>query len=119
MPLSDEPAPVASGRPSAVVLVARTHWLVGAIIIGSAVLVYAVTRGLVSFKPSAAWITFGMGGFYLLAGTMVWFGVPFGRFASQLCTLLYLARPQLGSYIWETMNLPEFKAHFRRTRQSS
>jgi hypothetical protein len=100
--------------PGCVALVARTHWLMGAVIILSALTVYAVTRGLVAFRPSAAWITFGMGSLYLLGGTMVWFGLPFGRFVSQVCTLLYLARPQLGSHIWETMNLPEFKAHFVR-----
>jgi hypothetical protein len=57
-------------------------------------------------------ITGGLAVLYGLAGTLVWFGTPTGRFLSRVCGLLYLARPQLGSRLWKIMDSEEFKAHF-------
>jgi hypothetical protein len=102
--------------PDSVVLVARTHWTVGAIIAVSTVALHWVTRNLprVEFGPRTYLIAAGLATFYLLAGTLVWFGAPLGPLLSRVCTLLYLPRPRMGGYLWETMNTPEFKAHFRK-----
>jgi hypothetical protein len=102
--------------PQCVAFVARTHWLVGATIAVSVALLHAYTQKLpvVEFGTRTYAITIGMAAFYLLAGTLVWLGIPAGRLLSRICGLLYLARPSFGSFIWETMNSPEFRGHFRR-----
>ena len=96
--------------------VARTHWTVGTVIVISIALLHVLTRRLpgVEFGSQTYIITGSLAALYLLGGTFVWFGAPFGRLVSRVCTLLYLARPQFGSRVWETMNSPEFQAHFTR-----
>ena len=95
-------------------MVARTHWLVGAAIFSFVGLLHVGTRGLpVEFGPKTYIITLGLGGLYLLGGTLVWFGAPFGQFVSRVCALIYLSRPNLGSNLWHIMDSPEFKAHFK------
>ena len=103
-------------RPSSVVFVARTHWVVGIVIVGTIALFRYVTRDLpyLEFGPRTYAITGALGALYLLTGTLVWLGAPLGRLLSRICGLLYLARPQFGSYVWDTMSLPEFKEHFYR-----
>jgi hypothetical protein len=104
--------------PACVVLVARTHWIVGGVICLSIAALHAFTRKLpVEFGPLTYQITGGLAALYLLAGTLVWLGAPFGRFFSRACTLLYLSRPRLGSYLWEVMDSEEFKAHFQREKK--
>ena len=104
-------------RPKCVTFVARTHWAVGLAIAASVVVLHFLTRKLpvIEFGPRTYVITGALVALYLLAGTLVWFGAPFGRLLSRVCALLYLPRPQFGSVLWETMNTPEFKAHFERT----
>ena len=103
--------------PPPVALVARTHWLVGgAIVFFVGVLHVMLRRWPVEFGPRTYAITLGLGAFYLVTGTMVWFGAPLARVLSRMCGLLYLARPQLGSHLWHIMDSPEYRAHFTRRR---
>ncbi|MES2696849.1 MAG: hypothetical protein V4773_25500 [Verrucomicrobiota bacterium] len=101
--------------PRSVALVARTHWLVGMAVAVSIFLLHFLTRNLpIAFSPRTYWITGSLAALYLLSGTLVWFGLPSGRLLSRICGLLYLTRPQFGSYLWDTMNLPDYRAHFTR-----
>jgi hypothetical protein len=102
--------------PKSVAFVARTHWVVGAVIAASIVVLHLLTRDLraIEFGRRAYTLTAGLAFLYLLAGTLVWFGAPFGPLLSRVCALLYLPRPSFGGLVWETMNSPEFRAHFRR-----
>jgi len=102
--------------PDSVALVARTHWLVGAVALVSVGLLHVLTQGIprVGFGPRTYAITVGLGVFYVATGTMVWFGTPLGRGCNHVCSLLYLVRPQLGDRIWRIARSPEFKAHFTR-----
>jgi hypothetical protein len=104
--------------PDSVALVARTHWLVGAVALASVGLLHVLTRDIprVGFGPRTYAITLGLSVLYLATGTMVWFGTPLGRVCNHVCSLLYLVRPQLGDRIWVIMRSPEFKAHFARRR---
>jgi hypothetical protein len=106
--------------PPSVVFVARTHWVVGLVILATIALLHFWTHDLrrVEFGPSAYGISGGLGALYLLSGTLVWFGAPLARPLSRICALLYLARPRFGSRVWDTMNLPEFQAHFERAKSS-
>lgn len=109
----------ARARPPGVVLVARTHWLVGGVIFASVLLLHLFTRSWpIEFSPRTYAITLGLGGSYALAGTAVWFGLPGGRLLSRVCGLLYLARPNFGSVLWQIMNTPEYRAHFSRGNRS-
>ena len=101
--------------PDCVALVARTHWVVGGVILASiGLLRWIVEKFPVEFSTRTYAITGGLAALYGLAGTLVWFGAPGGRLLSRVCGLLYLARPSLGSRLWEIMDSDEFKAHFRR-----
>src|SRR3954467_6894873 len=102
--------------PACVAFVARTHWIVGGSVVVAVALLHAFTRKLpmIEFGSRTYAITLGIAALYLLAGTLVWFGAPLGRLFSRVCGLLYLSRPRLGSYLWETMNSPDFQAHFNR-----
>ena len=102
--------------PKPVAFVARTHWFVGIIIVASIGLLHLLTRNLpgIEFRPRTYVITGSLGGLYLLAGTLVWFGAPLGRLLSRICALLYLPRPQFGGQLWDIMNSPEYQAHFTR-----
>jgi hypothetical protein len=107
--------------PAAVGFVARTHWVVAATIGVAQAVLFPLARKLpmVEFGARTYLIAAGLGTLYLLAGTLVWFGAPLGRFLSRLCGLLYLARPQLGSHLWNIMNSPEFQAHFTRSAEKT
>jgi hypothetical protein len=108
----ESPAPL-SRPPACVAVVARTHWLVGGIILVSIGLLRWVTEKYpIEFTPRTYLIAGGLVVLYGLAGTLVWFGVFGGRLLSRLCGLLYLARPRLGSDLWQIMDSAEFKAHF-------
>ncbi len=99
--------------PDAVVLIARTHWVVGGTSLVSIALLHASTRNLpIDFAPATYVITGTFAAVYLAGGTLVWFGAPLGRTVSRVCGLLYLARPRLGSRLWEMMSSPEYQAHF-------
>jgi hypothetical protein len=100
--------------PQSVAFVARTHWFVAFIIALSIAVLHLMTRNLpgIEFRPRTYAITSSLGLLYFVAGTFVWFGLPFGRVLSRVCALLYLPRPQFGGRIWETMNTPEYQAHF-------
>lgn len=109
----ESPAPP-SRPPACVALVARTHWAVSAVILVSmGLLSWAAAKYPITFGPRAYAITGGLVLLYGLGGTLVWFGTPAGRFLSRVCGLLYLARPQLGSRLWQIMDSEEFQAHFR------
>ena len=103
------PRPVAS-----VVLVARTHTVVGVTALVSVAILRRFTRSLPYFEfgPRTYAIAIGIAGLYCATGILVWFGAPTGRFFSRVCGLLYLARPRLGSHLWQLMDSPEYRAHF-------
>lgn len=105
--------------PRSVALVARTHWMVGAAIVVTASVLLVVTRNLprIEFGPKTYLITAALASLYLLAGTLVWFGAPFGQLLSRVCGLLYLPRPQFGGYLWDLMSSPEFRAHFEKSQK--
>jgi hypothetical protein len=108
----DSPAP-SSRPPPCVAFVARTHWLVGGIMLASLGFLRWLTEKFpIEFTPRTYFTTGGIAVLYCLTGFLVWFGAPTGRFFSRVCGLLYLARPQLGSRLWEIMDSAEFKAHF-------
>ena len=102
--------------PESVALVARTHWLVGAVALASVGLLHFLTRNLprVAFGPKTYTITIGLSLVYLAGGTTVWFGTPLGRAFNHVCCLLYLVRPRLGDHLWRISRSEEFKAHFAR-----
>lgn len=106
--------------PDCVVLVARTHWLVGAVIVVSGAVLHGFTRGLpaVEFGARTYVVVASLAGVYLLGGTLVWFGAPLGRALSRVCGLLYLPRP-FGSHLWTIMNSPEFRGHFARGKSAT
>jgi hypothetical protein len=99
-----------------VALVAKTHWVVGSVVLGSQVPLYFFTRRLpfVEFGPKTYLIATALGGLYVLTGTLVWFGWMPGQVLSRICGLLYLARPSLGSYLWDIMSDATYRAHFTR-----
>ena len=104
--------------PAPVVFVARTHGLVGMVALVSIAILRSFTRDLpyIAFGPRTYVIALGIALFYCATAAMIWFGTPFGRFFGRVCGLLYLARPNFGSFVWETMNSAEFQAHFMRNR---
>jgi hypothetical protein len=108
-----------SHRPPGVALVARVHWVVGGVIVGSTLFLRWLTEKF-PFESSARTyvITGTLAVLYLLAGTLVWFGLPPGRLLSRFCSLIYLARPNFGSPLWRIMDSPEYRAHFVRPRSS-
>jgi hypothetical protein len=117
-PATENDAP--PDRPPGVVLIARTHWLVGTVIALSIVALNALIQKFpVQASPRTYVITLSLAGLYLLAGTLVWFGLPFGRFFSKVCGLIYLARPAFGSHLWNIMESQEYRAHFARARRGS
>ncbi len=114
----ESPAP-SSRPPACVALVARTHWTVSATIaISIGLLRWIVAKFPVEFSPRTYAISTTLAVLFGLAGTLVWFGTPAGKFLSRLCGLLYLARPSLGSHLWRIMDSEEFQAHFRRDDQN-
>ena len=105
-------------RPASVALVAKTHWLVGVVSLVSILFLTALVQKFpVEASRRTYVITLSIAGVYLLAGTLVWFGAPFGRILSRICALIYLARPQFGSPLWRMMDSEEFKGHFARPRR--
>jgi hypothetical protein len=107
--------------PKVVTLVARTHWLVGGVAAASIALLHFLTQGLpgIEFESRTYIITGSLAGLYLLAGTLVWFGVPPGQLLSRVCGLLYLPRPSFGFVLWDIMNSPEFRTHFARRKTAN
>jgi hypothetical protein len=107
-----------SRPPPGVVLVARTHGIVGGVILASTLLLYAFTRQLprIEFGLRTYVLCGALAGLYLLAGVLVWRGATLGRTLSRICTLLYLPRPRFGAQIWRAMATPDFQAHFERTK---
>ena len=67
-------------------------------ILASVALLHWITTDLpaVEFRLRTYQITLGLGGLYLVAGALVWYGAPLGRVFSRVCSLLYLARPGFG-----------------------
>jgi hypothetical protein len=101
--------------PASVVLVARTHWLVGATVVASAAFFRTITmRAPIEFSRETYVMTAAFAVAYLLGGTLVWFGLPPGRLLSRVCALPYLARPRFGLHLWHVMDSAEYQAHFRR-----
>lgn len=99
--------------PACVAHVARTHWVVAGVILASiGVVQWIVANFPVAFSARTYAITFGLAALYGLAGTLVWFGAPLGRSLSRVCCLLYLARPSLGSHLWQLMDSAEYQAYF-------
>jgi hypothetical protein len=109
-----------SRPPPPVALVARTHWLVGAVIALSVVFLNALLQKFpVEASPRTYTITLSLAALYLGTGTLVWFGLPFGRFFSKVCGLIYLARPAFGSHLWNIMESEEYRSHFVRGLKKS
>jgi hypothetical protein len=104
--------------PESVIVVARHHGLTGSAMLLFIALVYVFTRSSRGFELSAQGyaITLGIAALYLGTGTLVWIGAPLGRYLSYGCSLIYLARPQLGLRIWRLMGTSDFKAHFARPK---
>ena len=108
----ETPAP-RPGPPECVALVARTHWVVGGVILLSiGLLRWMVAKFPVEFTVRTYAVTGGLAALYGITGALVWYGVPGGRFLSRICSLIYLARPNLGSHLWDIMDSREFKEHF-------
>jgi hypothetical protein len=107
-------------RPPPVSHVARTHWVVGVMIAFFVAVLHAMTFRLpIAFGTKSYAIALSLAALYLAGGTLVWFGLPFGRFVSRVCGLLYLARPDFGSHLWRLMDAPEYRAHFVRGKHSA
>lgn len=105
--------PTRQRPPDCVAHVARTHWVVAGVILAAVGIVqWIVVRFPVAFSPRTYALTLGLAALYALAGALVWFGAPLGRSLSRLCCLLYLARPALGSQLWQIMDSPEYQAYF-------
>ena len=102
--------------PKSVALVARTHGVVGVVIVASVALLHLLTRNLpgIEFGPRTYEVTGALAALYLLAGALVWFGAPGGRLLSRICGLLYLPRPRFGGLLWDIMNSTEYQRHFER-----
>ncbi len=99
--------------PGCVAYVARTHWVVsGVILVSVGLLRWIVEKFPFEFGPRTYVISLSLAMLYGLAGTLVWFGWWGGRLLSRVCGLLYLARPALGSHLWQIMDSPEFQSHF-------
>jgi hypothetical protein len=100
--------------PTSVALVARTHGLVGGVALVSVAILHQFTRGLPYFEFGLRTyvIAIGISALYCVTGALVWCGAPTGRLLSRVCGLLYLARPRLGSYLWEIMDSAEYQAYF-------
>ncbi|MBI5693214.1 MAG: hypothetical protein HZC55_24315 [Verrucomicrobia bacterium] len=107
--------------PAGVAFVAFTHGLTGLVIVAASVLLLSLTRNLPRFGFGfRTYVSVGgLAGLYLLTAVLVWFGWPFGRLLSRICGLLYLPRPAFGFRIWDTMDSPEFRDHFRRPRMET
>jgi hypothetical protein len=106
-----------SRPPDSVAVIARHHWLTGGAMVFFVTIVAAFTRqwaGAFELSPKGYAITLTIAASYLGTGTLVWLGVRLGRYLNYACSLIYLARPQLGLRIWRLMGTPEFKAHFTR-----
>src|SRR3954469_11020700 len=111
-----------SRPPDSVAVIARHHWLTGAAMVFFIALVSTFSRnfsGAFALSSKGYAITLAIAALYLGTGTLVWFGVPVGRYLSNACSFIYLARPQLGLRIWRLMGTAEFKAHFARRRPPS
>jgi hypothetical protein len=103
--------------PDSVALVAKTHWFVGGVVLVSVFAVrWLVSQFPVDFTVRTWAVTLGIAGTYLGTGTLVWFGLPFGRVLSRVCSLVYLVRPRLGPLLWQIMDSEEFRAHFEQNR---
>ena len=102
--------------PACVKFVAYTHAFVGGVIVASTLLLHWITHDLprIEFGARTYGYAGGLAAFYFLAAGLVWLGAPFGPLLSRICSLVYLPRPSFGSHVWETMDSPEFRAHFRR-----
>lgn len=106
--------------PPGVVLVARTHWMVGAVIVLATALLLWLTRHVprIEFGVRTYVVAGTLAALYIGTGALVWWGAPLGRLLSRVCALLYLPRPNFGSCLWETMNSPEYQAHFAKGKES-
>ncbi len=102
--------------PAGVMFVARTHGVVCLVILVSILLLHLLTRNLpgIEFGPRTYQYAGTLAGIYFLVAVLVWLGAPLGPLLSRVCSLLYLLRPSFGLRVWETMDSPEFRAHFRR-----
>jgi len=107
--------------PPCVVFIARTHWVVGGVILASIALLYWLTHRLprIEFGLQTYLIAGGLAVLYLATGALVWFGRQPGPALSRVCALLYLPRPRFGFSIWKMMDSPEFRAHFERTARTT
>lgn len=112
----DKDSEASPGRrpPPSVVLVARTHALVGGAALVSLLVLHLLTRNLawVEFGPRTYIIASSIGLTYCLAGLFVWLGTPVGRALGWVCGLLYLARPQFGSHVWTCIHSEEYRTYF-------
>lgn len=104
--------------PDSISFLARTHWVMGGVILAFAGALYGLLRdsSVLELSRKTYAITIGMGVLYFVTGVLVWFGAPVGRVLNYVASLLYLARPPLGLRIWKIMRSDEFKAHFGKTR---
>ena len=101
-----------------VAVVARHHWLMSGVIFCFVAGIFALTHQFprLEFARQSYLIALGLGFLYLSAGTLVWFGTPFGRAVSYVCCVFYLVRPPLGFRLLRISDSAEFKAHFARTK---
>lgn len=102
--------------PEPILLIARTHVVMGGVILFFTVMLYALLRDstVLELSRQTYAITITLSVLYLLAGLSVWQGWPIGRPLNYVCALLYLARPPLGLRIWKIMRSPEYREHFQR-----
>lgn len=104
--------------PEGVAVVARHHWLMGGAIAFFLLVLLLLVRSAPQIQPTRATytISLGLALLYLGTGTLVWFGTPLGRVLNFVCSLVYLARPQMGLRLWRISDSAEFKAHFARPK---
>ena len=98
-------------RPPIVVFIARTHALVGVVILASVVILHVVVSRLprLQVESQTYAVTLGLACLYGLAAAAVWRGWRGAGILSRLCGLIYLVRPGLGDRVWTGMRSPEFR----------
>lgn len=113
----DVTMPSMQRAPESILFIARTHVVMGGVILFFTVMLYALLRDSTVLELSRRTyaITITLSVLYVVTGLLVWRGWPMGRPLNYVLALLYLARPPLGLRIWKIMRSDEFKAHFRRT----
>lgn len=85
----------------------------GTVLLGVGLLYFFTRHGTLIMSPRGYGITLTLGLLYVATGLLVWFGRQPGVYLNYACSLIYLARPNLGLRLWRNMRQPAFREHFR------